>query len=62
MAETAQSIITDALQEILVQATEQPIEPSEFQSGIRYLNRMMSQWEANGMDLGYVEVVNPARS
>ena len=39
--ETAQSIINDALQEILVQASEQPIQPVDFQTARRYLNRML---------------------
>lgn len=58
MSETAQSVIKDALQEILVQASEQPIEADEFQSGIRYLNRMMATLPYN--KLGYVNVVNPS--
>jgi len=31
MAETATTLITDALQEILVQASEQPVEATEMQ-------------------------------
>jgi len=58
MHETAQSVIKDALQELLVQASEQPIEANEFQSGIRYLNRMMATIPYNG--LGFVDVVNPS--
>lgn len=57
MTETAVSVINDALQEILVQASEEPIEASEFQTGIRFLNRMMATTPYNG--LGFVEVVNP---
>lgn len=58
MSETAQSVIKDALQELLVQASEQPIEANEFQSGIRYLNRMMATIPYNG--LGYTNVVDPS--
>ncbi len=58
MSETAQSVIKDALQELLVQASEQPIEANEFQSGIRYLNRMMATTPYNG--LGFVNVVDPS--
>jgi hypothetical protein len=58
MAETAQSVIKDALQELLVQASEQPIEANEFQSGVRYLNRMMATIPYNG--LGYTNVVDPS--
>lgn len=56
MAETASTVIRDALQEILVQAAEQPITADEGQSAIRLLNRMMSAWEANGIDLSYTAV------
>lgn len=58
MTETASSLITDALGEILVQASEQPIEPNEMSSAIRYLNRMMAGFSANGIDLGYTIVTN----
>lgn len=58
MAETAQSIIKDALQSILVQASEQPIEANEFQTSIRYLNRMMAKRPYSG--LGFTDVVNPS--
>lgn len=60
MSETAQSIIKDSLQEILVQASEQPIEADEFQASIRYLNRMMNTIPYNG--LGFTPVVNPSDS
>ena len=39
--ETAQQVINDALQEILVQASEQPIQTVDFQTARRYLNSMM---------------------
>jgi len=55
--ETAQSIINDALQEILVQASEQPIQPVDFQTARRYLNRMMTTTPFNG--LGYTVVTLP---
>ena len=56
--ETAQSIINDALQEILVQASEQPIESVDFQTAKRYLNRMMNTVPFVG--LGYTTVINPS--
>jgi len=58
MSETAQSIIKDALQSILVQASEQPIEADEFQTAIRYLNRMMAKRPYS--KLGFTPVVNPS--
>ena len=57
--ETAQTVINDALQEILVQASEQPIQPVDFQTARRYLNRMMSSFDAQGISLGYTKVANP---
>ena len=56
--ETAQSIINDALQEILVQASEQPIQPVDFQTARRYLNRMMAITPFTG--LGYTVVTLPS--
>lgn len=55
--ETAQQVINDALQEILVQAAEQPVQTVDFQAGRRYLNRMMATVPFNG--LGYTTVTNP---
>lgn len=60
MAESAAQIITDALQELLVQASEQPIQADEMQSGIRALNRMMTEWDANGYALGFTIITNPS--
>lgn len=56
--ETAQQVINDALQEILVQASEQPIQTVDFQTARRYLNRMMSTVPFVG--LGYTTVTNPS--
>lgn len=56
--ETAESIISDALVEILVQQSEQPIQAEDFQIGRRYLNRMMAMSPFN--KLGYTVVTNPA--
>ena len=56
--ETAKSIINDALQEILVQASEQPIQPVDFQTARRYLNRMMAIVPFTG--LGYTVVTLPS--
>ena len=55
--ETAKSIIDDALQAILVQAAEQPIQAVDFQISKRYLNRMMATTPYNM--LGYTVVINP---
>jgi len=56
--ETAQSIILDALQEILVQSSEQPLQAVDFQTGRRYLNRMMAIVPFNG--LGFTTINQPS--
>ena len=56
MAETAGTIIKSALQEILAQASEAPLEPDETQDAIRYMNRWMAEQAANGIALGYTNV------
>lgn len=56
MAETASTVIRDALQEILVQASEQPLEANETQDAIRLLNRMMAAWASEGIDLSYTPI------
>ena len=57
--ETANSVVNDALQEILVQANEQPTQSIDFQTAVRYMNRMMAAYAANGINLGYTKVYNP---
>lgn len=56
--ETAETVVKDALQELLVQASEAPIEASEAQTAIRYMNRMMFEFDAQGITLGYTKVDN----
>jgi hypothetical protein len=56
--ETAQSLINDTLQEILVQASEQPIQPVDFQTARRYLNRMMAVTPFSG--LGFTSINLPS--
>lgn len=58
MSETAATVITSALQEILVQASEAPLEPDEIQDAIRYMNRFMAQLAADGIALGYTDVAS----
>lgn len=60
MAETAETIIKDALTEIVVLGGEAPLEATEAQGAIRYLNRMMAALDAKGIDLGFTEVTNLA--
>jgi hypothetical protein len=58
--ETAGSVIKSALQEILVQASESPIEADEAQDALVYLNRLMSMYDADGINLGYTAVTSLA--
>lgn len=57
--EKAESIIKDALLEIGVQDVDEAIQPSDIQTGIRYLNRFMTELDAQGYELGYT-LVNSA--
>ena len=56
--ETATEVINDILQEIVVQASEQPIQPVDFQTARRYLNRMMATVPFVG--LGYTTITSPS--
>ena len=56
--EKVSTIINDALQELLIQASEAPIEAAEAQTAIRYLNRLMARLDAQGISLGYTIVSN----
>lgn len=49
-------IITDALEDILVQADEAEIPASEARTAIRALNRIMNRLAAKGINLGFTEV------
>jgi len=56
--EKAGDIIKDALTEITVLGAEAPVEPTDAQGAIRYLNRLMASLDAKGVDLGYTEVTS----
>lgn len=53
MVVKAGEVITDAMEEILVQADEAPIEASEGRAALRLLNDMMYSYDAKGITLGY---------
>lgn len=55
---TANQVVKAALQEILVQAAEQPISPDQFQDAIFYLNNYMAELASDGITLGYTDVEN----
>lgn len=56
MATTVEKVTRQALQRILVQASEAEMQASEYQDAIDALNNMMAAWEANGIRLGYTPV------
>lgn len=58
--EAVSSIIRDSLQELIVQAVEQPVQAPDFNIAIRYLNRMMNTFFSLGIDLGYTQVKSPS--
>ena len=58
--ETANSIVTSALEEIQEAANEQPIETVDFNRGALYLNRMMAALDVDGISLGYTVVTTAA--
>ena len=57
---TATVLIKKALQKILVQASEQPIESSEMSDAISELNDMMLELDADGIALGFTVITNPS--
>lgn len=59
MAETAKTLIGDILGELLNSSPEQFMDPVEFQTALRYLNRWMLAQDADGVKLGYTEVTGP---
>lgn len=54
----ANEFVVDALEDIVVQADEAPIEQSEGRAALRVLNDMMAMWAARGVYLGYTNVDN----
>jgi hypothetical protein len=56
--ETAQVVVTDILQEILVQASEQPVEAVNFHFVVRYMNRFMAELAVT-TPLGYTVITGP---
>lgn len=55
MATVAQ-VAKSSLQRILVQASEAPLEPDEYQDFIFSMNNYMAELDAQGIQLGYTEV------
>ena len=53
---TAAQVIKAALQELVVQDVEAPLEPSEYQDAMFYLNNFMFGLDADGVALGFTEI------
>ena len=56
--ETAESEVTAILQEILLQASEQPVDAVDFRFVVRYMNRYMNELAVT-VPLGYTNVDKP---
>ena len=57
MATVAQ-VAKSSLQRILVQASEAPLEPDEYQDFIFSMNNYMAELDAQGIQLGYTVVTD----
>ncbi|PHR99261.1 MAG: hypothetical protein COA78_25290 [Blastopirellula sp.] len=55
---TASQVLKAALQSILVQASEAPLEPDEYQDTIFAMNNFMFALASDGVNLGYTEVAD----
>ena len=58
--ELASTVIKDILQEVQVQASEQPIQSTDSSTVIRYMNRFMSSLAVRGVSIGYTKINNPS--
>jgi hypothetical protein len=58
--EIASTVIKDILQEVQVQASEQPVEAADSNTVIRYMNRFMTSLDVKGVSLGYTKINNPS--
>lgn len=56
---TAAEIITDAYLTLRSNDPGEPLEEFDFAQGLRWLNRMLTRWEANGVSLGWSNVTLP---
>lgn len=53
---TAEEFIKSSLQLLLVQASEAPLQPDEYQSGIEYINDIAFEWDGQGISLGFTTI------
>lgn len=57
---TVLQVVTDALGHLGVIDTSQSVPPDKAEQAVRSLNLMMSEWEADGIALGWAPVANSA--
>jgi hypothetical protein len=57
--ELATTVINDILQEIQVQASEQPVQAADSSTVIRYMNRFMASLAVRGVSIGYTTITKP---
>ena len=57
--EKAGIIVRDALAELQSSQPEQSLKPVDFNTGVRYLNRMLDAWATSGINLGPSRVQLP---
>ena len=53
---TVNDLLTQSLREIRVLRATQTISADHLADGLKYLNQMMSDWEADGIELGWYPV------
>lgn len=53
-SQTASSLIEDARRKLGVHADEEPLEAHELTTGLRTLNRMLKEWQADGVSISYI--------
>lgn len=53
-SQTASSLIEDARRKLGVHADEEPLQAHELQTGLRTLNRMLKEWQADGIAISYL--------
>jgi len=52
----AQTLIADALIDLEIRSSETQITDSEYAQGLRYMNRVMTTWAEEGLNVGYNKV------
>lgn len=55
---TAEQVINAALRKVMVQGSEAPLQPDEYQDGIFAMNAFMADLDAQGVALGYTVVTS----